>query len=120
MAAPNLVSPSSVIGRTEGYAVTTTLTAFLSNAAASNKSFKVVSLVCANIDGINDADLDLSYFNGTTDSFICWTLRIPADSSQVLLSRELFLYLQEGTGLRARASANGDLQLTYTYEDITL
>lgn len=119
MAAPNLVSPTTVIGKTVGYAVTTTLAAALTNSAASGKLLKVVSIYCANVDGSVSADITLTHYNGTTDSRLAYTIVVPADATQVLVSREASVYLEEGHSLRAQASANSRLELVISYEDIS-
>lgn len=119
MAAPNLRLPTTVTGKSTGYAVTTSLAAALSNAAASNKLLKVVSIYCANVDGGVAADISLSLYNGTIDFYIVKTLSVPADATQVLISREAAIYLEEGQSLRALASATGDLELVICYESIS-
>jgi hypothetical protein len=119
MAAPNLKSPTTITGKTEGYAVTTTLAAALSNGAASGKVLKVNAVYCANVDGAVAADIDLTYYNGTTDSYLAKTITVPADATQVLVSREAYIYLEEGDSLRAKASATGDLELVISYEEIS-
>lgn len=121
MAAPNIKSSStltSVTGKTVGYAVTTTLATALSNVAASNKLFKVNSVYCANIDGANAAEITLTHYNGTTDFRLSSTISVPADATQILVSREAFIYLEEGQSLRAQASANNRLELVIAYEEI--
>lgn len=119
MAAPNLKEPTAVIGKTDGYAVSTSLAAALSNAADSGKVLKVISVYCANVDGSASADIDLTYYNGTTDFYIARTISVPADATQVLVARQAPIYLEEGDSLRARASAAGDLELVISYEDIS-
>ena len=49
MAAPNLRTPSTVTGKTAPAALTTSLTAVLSNAAASGKVLKVNTIRTANV-----------------------------------------------------------------------
>ena len=122
MAAPNIKGPSSVttvLGKTDGYAVTTTLAAALSNGAASGKVLKINSVYCANVDGSAGADISLSYYNGTTDFYLAKTIAVPADATQVLVTREAYIYLEEGDSLRAVASATGDLELVISYEEIS-
>lgn len=119
MAAPNLKSPTSVVGKTEGYAVTASLAAALSNPAASGKVLKVNGVYCANVDGTNSADIDLSYYNNTTDFYLAKTITVPADATQVLVTREAYIYLEEGDSLRAKASVAGDLELVISYEEIS-
>jgi hypothetical protein len=119
MAAPNLKSPTTITGITVGYAVTTSLAAALTNGAASGKVFKINSVYCANVDGAAAADISLSYYNGTTDFYLAKTISVPADATQVLVSREAYIYLEEGESLRALASAAGDLELVISYEEIS-
>lgn len=122
MAAPNIRSGTSVatvVGKTVGYAVTTSMAAALSNGASSNKVLKVNSVYCANVDGTNSADITLEHFDGTTGRKLASTIAVPADATQVLVTREAYIYLEEGHSLRAQASAAGDLELVISYEDIS-
>lgn len=122
MAAPNIKGPSTittVTGKTVGYAVTTSMAAALSNPAASGKVFKVNSIYCANVDGANAADISLQLWNGTVGYELAHTIAVPADATQALLTREAYIYLEEGQSLRAQASANGDLELVISYEEIS-
>ena len=119
MAAPNLKSPTTITGKTARYAVTTTLAAALSNSAASGKALKINSVYCANVDGVNSADIDLTIYNGTTDYYLARTILVPADATQLLVTREGYIYLEEGDSLRALASANSRLQLVIGYEEIS-
>ena len=119
MAAPNLKLPTTITGKTVGYAVTASLAAALSNSAASGKVFKINSVYCANVDGAANADIDLTIYNGTTDFYLAKTIVIPADATQLLVTREGYLYLEEGDSLRAKASAASDLELVIGYEEIS-
>jgi hypothetical protein len=119
MAAPNLKSPTTITGRTARYAVTTSLAAALSNGAASGKVLKINSIFCANVDGVNAADISVSIFDGTTDRYIARTISVPADATQVLSTKETYFYLEEGDSIRALASAASDLELVIGYEDIS-
>lgn len=95
------------------------MAAFLSNTAASGKALKVISVYCANIDGAASADLSLEWFDGTTARKIGNTVAIPADATQVMIGRDSPIYLEEGQSLRAQASAAGDLEIVYSYEEIS-
>lgn len=119
MAAPNLKSPTTITGKTATYAVTTSLAAALSNSAASNKVLKINSVYCANVDGTNAADITLEHYNGTTGFKLANTIVVPADATQLLVTREGYFYLEEGQSLRAQASAAGDLELVIGYEEIS-
>jgi uncharacterized protein (UPF0333 family) len=119
MAAPNLKQPTTITGKTARYAVTASLAAALSNSAASGKVLKINSVYCANVDGTNSADIDLTIYNGTTDYYLAKTITVPADATQVLVTREGYIYLEEGDSLRAKASAVSDLELVVGYEEIS-
>lgn len=116
MAAPNLKSPTTITGRTARYPVTTTIGAALSNASNSNQVLKINSIFCANIDGVNHADISVSIFNGTTDRYLAFTIAVPADATQIISTQQTYFYLEEGDSIRAVASANGDLELVIGYE----
>jgi hypothetical protein len=119
MAAPNLKSPTTILGRTARYAVTGSLDAALSNSAASGKVLKINSIFCANVDGVNAADISVSIYDGSTDRYIAKTITVPADATQVLSTKETYFYLEEGDSIRALASAASDLELVIGYEEIS-
>jgi hypothetical protein len=119
MAAPNLKSPTTILGRTARYAVTTSLAAALSNGASSGKVLKINSIFCANVDGVNAADISVSIYDGTTDRHIAKTIAVPPDATQVLSTKETYFYLEEGDSIRALASAASDLELVIGYEEIS-
>jgi hypothetical protein len=119
MTAPNLKNPTTITGKTVGYAVTDSLSAALTNSAASGKVFKINSIFCANVDGVNAADISVSIYDGSTDRYIAKTIVVPADATQVLSTKETYFYLEEGDSLQAVASAAGDLDLVIGYEEIS-
>jgi hypothetical protein len=118
MAAPNLKSPTTILGRTARYAVTTSLANALANSAASGKVLKINSIFCANVDGALAADISVSIYDGSTDLYIAKTIAVPADATQVLSTKETYFYLEEGDSIRALASAASDLELVIGYEEI--
>jgi len=119
VAAPNLKSPTTITGKTARYAVTATLASALANSAASGKAFKINSVYCANVDGAAAADIDLTIYNGTTDFYLAKTITVPADATQMLVTRDAYFYLEEGDSLRAKASVAGDLEIVIGYEEIS-
>ena len=118
MAAPNLKNPTTVTGKTKSYAATTVVTSFLENPAASNKVLKINSVYCANINGINAVDVELYFNDGTTNYALAFQISIPARATQVLLTRDAYIYIEEGGSLRAKGSSTGGLNLTVGYEEI--
>jgi len=122
MTAPNIKSSTtltSVFGKSTGYAVTTTMAAALSNAASSGKLLKVNSVYCANIDGAATADISLELYDGANGFNVASTIAVPVDATQVLVTREAYIYLEEGQSLRAQASSDSALELVISYEEIS-
>lgn len=118
MAAPNIVNVTTIIGRTAIANVSTTATNMVTNAADSNKVFKVNTLVISNIDGTNTADITASIFRGSVEYRIAPAVTVPTKSSLVVLSKDMQIYLEENDSLRITASANSRLQAVCSYEDI--
>ena len=124
MAAPNIVNVSTITGKTDQVSLTTTsATAVVSNAAASGKVFKVNSLVVANVDGANAADITVSVYSeddiGGTATELVSTVSVPADSSLVVIDKNTSLYLEEDMSIGATASAANDLKVVVSYEEIS-
>lgn len=118
MALPNLNSPTKVEGKNAVQAVGTSATAIVTNSAASGKTYRIVGLWVANIDGSSAADLTVDVYDGTTARHLAKTVSVPADATlEVIGPRPL--YLLEGDSLRLTASASGDLEAVCSYEEIS-
>jgi bifunctional N-acetylglucosamine-1-phosphate-uridyltransferase/glucosamine-1-phosphate-acetyltransferase GlmU-like protein len=121
MAAPNIVSPTSLYGKTAAGTLTTSATAILSNASASGKLLKVNSLYVANVDGTNAADATISQYSQAavagTATAIASTIPVLADNTLVVIDKDAPLYLEENMSLGGLASANGDLVWVVSYEE---
>jgi hypothetical protein len=124
VAAPNIVNVTSIIGKSAVIDLTSTsATSVLSNAASSNKVFKIESLIVANVDGTNAADITINYYSaaalGGTASQIVSTVSVPADSSLVVIDRNTSIYLEEDKSIGATAGSANDLKVLISYEDIS-
>ena len=125
MANPNIVSVNSIFGNTTGIALTTTLTTvLLANGTASGKVYKVESIMVANVDGTNAADVTIDFHtaaNGTAGSSfaLAATLSVPADATLNLIDKNSSFYLMENQSIIGGASANSDLEVVISYEDIS-
>ena len=119
MAAPNLLNPNTILGKTAVQAVTTSATAIVTNASASGKVFKVNAIIAANVDGTNAADITVDLFRSSVAYPIATTITVPADATLVVLTKENQLYLEEGDALRCTASVAGDIVVTCSYEEIS-
>ena len=119
MAQPNIVNVVTILGHTDVLNVTTTATAVVTNSAASEKVFKINSLIVSNIDGTNAADISVDLFRSSTSYYLASTITVPADATLVVISKDNPIYLEEGDSIRCLASANGDLQVVCSYEEIS-
>jgi hypothetical protein len=117
MAAPNIVNVSTITGKTAVLAVTTSATAIVSNSAASGKVFKVNALYVSNIDGTNNADINVDLYRSSVAYHIGKTIVVPADATLDVISKAI--YLEEGDSLRLTANANSDLEAVCSYEEIS-
>ena len=119
MAAPNILSASSIYGKTTGAALdTTTTTSLLANSASSDKLLKLNSIIVANVDGTNSADVTISWYDGSSDRHLAKTVAVPADTTLVVLRKESPIYLEEGQSIRGGASANSDLEVIISYDEL--
>lgn len=117
MANPNLLSITTVQGKTAVQAVGTSATAIVENTAASGKVLKINALYISNVDGTGNADINVDIFRSSTAYHIAKTVSVPADATIDLLSKPV--YLEEGDALRLTASAVSDLEAVCSYEEIS-
>jgi len=115
MANPNIVNVTSILGKTDTFALDTTLTTTLLT-AATDKVYKINSIIVANIDGSNAADVTIAYNDQTNTRAIASTISVPADSALNVIDKNTGFYLEEGDSIEGGASANGDLVCTISYE----
>jgi hypothetical protein len=124
MAAPNLLSPTTINGKTVTVDLSTTnATSILSNAASSGKVLKVNALYVANVDGASNAEITINYYSaaalGGTATQIASTVVVPADATLVVIDKDAYIYLEENTSLGATAGTASDLKVVCSYEDIS-
>lgn len=119
MAAPNIVNVTTIIGRTVGAALGTSSADIVTNSSGSGKVFKINTIIVSNVDGTNNADVTVGFYNAdnTTNYRIATTVTVPADASLDVLSKSI--YLEEGDKITALASASGDLEIVVSYEEIS-
>ena len=119
MAAPNIVNVSSIIGKTQGSALTT------SNAdqlvCATDKLVKVNSIIVSNVDGSVTADVDVSFVDSSSGNLVLHLAKgvtVPTKSTLIVLGKDAPIYLEEGDKIQAFASAAGDLEIVISYEEL--
>lgn len=124
MAAPNIVNVTTITGKSATVALTTTSqTTLVSNAAASNKVFKINMIQVANVDGSAAADVTIDVHSaaagGGTAYSLASTVSVPADSSIIILDKNTALYLEEDRSITATAGTASDLEVIVSYEEIS-
>ena len=117
MANPNIVNVTSIYGKTLGASLGTTLTTTLLT-CASEKLYKINSIIVSNIDGTNDADVTIYFYDGSNDWPLARLITVPAKSTLIVLGKDAPIYLEESDQIRGGASANGDLDVVISYEEL--
>ena len=119
MAAPNVVNVTSIIGKTQGSALTT------SNAdqlvCATDKLVKINSIIVSNVDGASAADVDVSFVDSSSGNLVLHLAKavsVPAKSTLIVLGKDAPIYLEEGDKIQAKASAAGDLEIVLSFEEL--
>lgn len=123
MAAPNLISATTINGKTSGSNLTTTVaTTVLNNPAASGKCLKVNTLNISNY-GSASANITIAYNNGAnlggTSFNIAGNVTVPAGSILNVIDKSSQYYLEENTSLGATANVANVMIVTVSYEDIS-
>lgn len=120
MAAPNLKSPTTINGKTARVGIdTTAIVGILTNSAASGKVLKINSIYAANIDGANTTDVSVGLNNGISTSYIGYTISVPADSTQVLTTKDSYFYMEEGDELHVNSTHANRISIVVGYEEIS-
>ena len=124
MTAPNIVNVSTITGKTDQVALSSTSqTTLVSNAASSGKVFKINMIQIANVDGTNACDVTVDLHSaasggGSAFSLIS-TASVPADASLIVVDKSTAVYLEEDMSITATAGTANDLEVIVSYEEIS-
>ena len=126
MANPNIVNVTTILGNTSTNLISSTAdplaTALVNNAASSGKVYKINSIIAANVDGTNAADITIKIFSqddlGGTGTAIASTISVPADATLIITDKTTTFYLLEDKSIGATASAANDIVVTISWEEI--
>jgi hypothetical protein len=131
MAAPNIINPTTIIGKTTYCTPSgTSAVVLLTNAASSGKVLKINSIVAANVDGTSAVNATVSYYtngavaqgsapSGGTAYPIVSTVSVPANASLIVVDKSTQLYIEEGNCLSVTSSSANDITFSVSYEDIS-
>ena len=117
MANPNIVNVSSILGKTDTFALTTASANLVT--ATANTVFKINSILVTNIDGTSAADVTISFNDLTNTRSIASTISVPADATLSVIDKTNSFYLEETEVITGLASANSDLVCMISYEIIS-
>jgi hypothetical protein len=123
MANPNIVNVSAIYGNNSLTSLSTTnATSIVSNAASSGKVYKINSLIVANVDGTNNAEITINVYSaaalGGTAYALVSTVSVPADATLVVIDKNTSIYLKEDQSIGATAGAANDLVVVASWEEI--
>lgn len=120
MTAPNLAGVSVIKGKMQGSNnLGTTSTTIVT--CATDRVLKLNSIIAANIDGADSAEVSVSIFDASDSAeyFLASQIPVQGKSTLVVLSKDNALYLEENDQLRAKSSSADIISLAVSYEEIT-
>ena len=117
MATPNIVNVATINAKNAAGAITTSRASAVD--VPAEKVAKINTILIANIDGTNAADvtIEISIDDGSSYVAIAKTISVPADATLSFLENPI--YLDETDILAVTASAASDLTYFVSYEEIT-
>lgn len=123
MANPNIVNVAAIYGENSSVSLTTTnATSLVSNAASSGKVYKINTIMVANVDGTNAADITINKYSaaalGGSAFPIASTISVPADATLIVVDKTTAIYLKENESIGATAGTASDLVVTCSWEEI--
>jgi hypothetical protein len=124
MAAPNIAALTTVTGKTNQVALSTTsATTVISNPASSDKVFKVNMLRATNVDAVAAVDVTVEVHSaasgGGTGYALENTKSIAVNTSADILDKSSMLYLEEDRSITVTASAADGIVVVVSYEEIS-
>lgn len=124
MANPNIVNVVTINGVTTYLTpANTTTNVLLSNAAGSNKVFKINSIIVSNVDGANTVSTTVTVNSaaagGGTAFPLASTITVPANASLIVVDKSTMFYLNENQSIVVTSGTANKLTYVISYEDIS-
>ena len=129
MASPNIISISSMYGRTTYLTPSVnTNVVLLANAASSSKVYKINNILATNVDGTNAINVTVALYSnggvtqgsapsGGTAYPLIYLVSVPAGAALSLLDKSI--YLEENTSLVVTSGAASKINYSVSYEEIS-
>jgi hypothetical protein len=115
MAAPNLITTTSIIGKTKADWVPSTLTAFLTNTTNSSQLYRINVLYVTNLSA-SDSTVTVDLYRNAVSIKLANNIPAPTQTSLVIVGKDTSIYLEEGDSLRISAASASVLQYVVSYE----
>lgn len=100
----------------------TSATSLLSNAASSGRVYRILSIIAANVDGTNAADITVSRYSaaalGGTAYPVASTISVPADAALIVSDATTPFVLAANTSLGAAAGTSNAIVVSVTYQEL--
>jgi hypothetical protein len=131
MANPNIVSVTSIYGKTTYLTPSaTTSVVLLANAAASGAVLKINQIVAANVNGLSSVNATVSLYSngavaqgsapaGGTAYPIISTVAVPTSASMIVTDKTTAIYLEEGNSIAVTSGTASGITYTISYEVIS-
>lgn len=121
MAAPNMASPTSIVGKTNVQIVNATGngSSVVANNTSSGHVFKLNTVIVSNVDGATAYTVNVAIYRFANSTYyrLAYQVSVPAGASLDLLSKSV--YLEEGDALWIGGSTANKLEAVVSYEDIS-
>lgn len=115
MTAPNIVSVSTITGKTAVQVVGASPTAIVTNSGSSGTVLKINSLYAANVTA-SAASITVDIYRSSVAYRITYAISIPAGTTLDILSKAI--YLEEGDTLRLTSGTASAIEAVSSYEVI--
>jgi hypothetical protein len=98
--ATNILTVNIITGKTYPFSLTTTPTIILSNPGGSDFIYKVNSLYLSNNSEVLDIKTTADFFRNGLSFRVASNIRIPKDSTIIVMAKETSIYLEPGDAMR--------------------
>jgi hypothetical protein len=121
MAAPNILSLSTITGKTVGVRIQTTdSVGILTNSAASGKVLKINHLRVTNTSTTTSTSFNVIYRDTSNNSIgIASNFTIPVGAAIVVIDKDSLTYVEENCSIRVSGSASVQLGVLISYEELS-
>jgi hypothetical protein len=118
MTAPNVVQVSTITGKTNVLAVSTSYTNLIYNPSGSNQLYKVNFITMSNPNSYPQQGTVDVYRNSVSYTII-GNVVIPGSATIAVSGKDTAIYLEEGDAIRCYANTNANVNAVSSYEIIS-